>query len=270
MFRSLYDGSEARFTPELAMAVQADLGSDIAMAFDECAPAGAPEPDLERAVERTSRWAERCVAAPRPDGQLRFGIVQGGTDRALRARSAGHLTALPFDGYAIGGLSVGEERELMFDVTASTAGLLPAARPRYFMGIGDPEGILRVIGAGIDMFDCVLPTRLGRTGSATTWEGRLNLRNARFARDDRPLQEGCECPTCTRFSRAYLRHLVTQDELLGLRLLTLHNLSFLLELCREGRRAIIEHRFGDFSAAALERLGSGTAQRSPGATRGAE
>jgi queuine tRNA-ribosyltransferase len=138
------------------------------------------------------------------------------------------------------------------------------------MGIGDPEGILRVIGAGIDMFDCVLPTRLGRTGSATTWEGRLNLRNARFARDDRPLQEGCECPTCTRFSRAYLRHLVTQDELLGLRLLTLHNLSFLLELCREGRRAIIEHRFGDFSAAALERLGSGTAQRSPGATRGAE
>ena len=268
-FRSLYDGSEARFTPELAMAVQADLGSDIAMAFDECPPAGAPEADLERAVERTSRWAERCVAAPRPDGQLRFGIVQGGTDRALRARSAGHLTALPFDGYAIGGLSVGEERELMFDITTSTAALLPAARPRYFMGIGDPEGILRVIGAGVDMFDCVLPTRLGRTGSATTWEGRLNLRNARFARDDRPLQEGCECPTCTRFSRAYLRHLVTQDELLGLRLLTLHNLSFLLELCREGRRAIIEHRFGDFSAAALERLGSGTAQRWPGATRGA-
>ena len=148
----------------------------------------------------------------------------------------------------------------MFDVTASTAALLPAARPRYFMGIGDPEGILRVIGAGIDMFDCVLPTRLGRTGSATTWEGRLNLRNARFARDDRPLQEGCECPACTRFSRAYVRHLVTQDELLGLRLLTLHNLSFLLELCRGARRAIIEHRFAAFAAAALERLGSGTAR----------
>jgi queuine tRNA-ribosyltransferase len=266
-FRSVYDGSVARFTPELAMSVQAALGSDVAMAFDECPPAGASRGDVEKAVERTARWAERCVAAPRPDGQLRFGIAQGGVDRELRARSAGHLAGLPFEGYAIGGLSVGEERELMFDVTASTAELLPAERPRYFMGIGDPEGILRVIGAGIDMFDCVLPTRLGRTGSATTWDGRLNLRNARFARDDGPLQEGCACPACVRFSRAYIRHLVTQDELLGLRLLTLHNLSFLLELCREARRAIIEHRFGAFSETALERLGSGTAQRTPGAAR---
>jgi queuine tRNA-ribosyltransferase len=266
-FRSIYDGSVARFTPELAMAVQASLGSDIAMAFDECPPAGAPRGDLERAVERTARWAERCAAAPRPDGQLRFGIAQGGVDRELRARSAGHLVSLEFEGYAIGGLSVGEEREEMFDVTASTAALLPAGRPRYFMGIGDPEGILRVIGAGIDMFDCVLPTRLGRTGSATTWEGRLNLRNARFARDDRPLQEGCPCPACARFSRAYVRHLVTQDELLGPRLLTLHNLSFLLELCRSARRAIIEHRFREFAEEALGRLGSGTAQRAPGELR---
>jgi len=259
-FRSVYDGTPERLTPEGAMAVQAALGSDIAMAFDECPPAGAPRADLESAVERTARWAERCVAAPRPAGQLRFGIAQGGTDRELRARSVAQLTAMPFDGYAIGGLSVGEERELMFDVTATTAGLLPAARPRYFMGIGDPEGILRVIGSGIDMFDCVLPTRLGRTGSATTWEGRLNLRNARFARDEGPLQEGCPCPACTRFSRAYIRHLVTQDELLGLRLLTLHNIHFLLDLCREARRAIIERRFRAFSDAALERLGSGTAQ----------
>jgi queuine tRNA-ribosyltransferase len=266
-FRSVYDGAPARFTPELAMAVQASLGSDIAMAFDECAPAGAPRGDLERAVERTSRWAERCVAAPRPDGQLRFGIVQGGTDRELRARSAAHLTGLPFDGYAIGGLSVGEERELMFDVTASTAALLPLGRPRYFMGIGDPEGILRVIGAGVDMFDCVLPTRLGRTGSATTWDGRLNLRNARFARDEGPLQEGCPCPACTRFSRAYIRHLVTQDELLGLRLLTLHNLSFLLELCRGARAAIIAGRFRAFADEALDRLGSGTAQTAAGGAR---
>ena len=266
-FRSVYDGSPARFTPELAMAVQASLGSDIAMAFDECPPAGAPRGDLERAGERTARWAERCVAAPRPVGQLRFGIVQGGIDRELRARSAGHLTGLPFEGYAIGGLSVGEERELMFDVTASTAALLPLERPRYFMGIGDPEGILRVIGAGVDMFDCVLPTRLGRTGSATTWQGRLNLRNARFARDDGPLQEGCPCPACTRFSRAYIRHLVTQDELLGLRLLTLHNLSFLLELCREARAAILAGRFGAFAEEALDRLGSGTAQTAPGGAR---
>jgi queuine tRNA-ribosyltransferase len=135
------------------------------------------------------------------------------------------------------------------------------------MGIGDPEGILRVIGSGIDMFDCVLPTRLGRTGSATTWEGRLNLRNARFARDEGPLQEGCPCPACVRFSRAYIRHLVTQDELLGLRLLTLHNIHFLLDLCREARRAIIERRFRAFSEAALERLGSGTAQRAPDEAR---
>ena len=269
-FRSVYDGSRRASRPSSRWRCRRRLGSDIAMAFDECAPAGAPRADLERAVERTARWAERCVAAPRPERQLRFGIVQGGTDRDLRARSAGHLTGLPFEGYAIGGLSVGEERELMFDVTASTAAALPRERPRYFMGIGDPEGILRVIGAGVDMFDCVLPTRLGRTGSATTWDGRLNLRNARFARDEGPLQEGCGCPACTRFSRAYIRHLVTQDELLGLRLLTLHNLSFLLELCREARRAIIEHRFGEFSAAALERLGSGTAQRTPGAAQGAQ
>jgi queuine tRNA-ribosyltransferase len=269
-FRSVYDGTLARFTPEVAMAVQASLGSDIAMAFDECAPAGAPRADLERAVERTASWAERCVAAPRPAGQLRFGIVQGGVDRELRARSAAQITALPFAGYAIGGLSVGEERELMFDVTASTAALLPPERPRYFMGIGDPEGILRVIGAGVDMFDCVLPTRLGRTGSATTWEGRLNLRNARFARDEAPLQEGCTCPACTRFTRAYIRHLITQDELLGLRLLTLHNVSFLIELCRAARSAIIAGRFRAFAGEALERLGSGTAQRAQGAAQGSQ
>jgi queuine tRNA-ribosyltransferase len=255
-FRSVYDGTLARFTPEVAMAVQASLGSDIAMAFDECPPAGAPRADLERAVERTARWAERCAAAPRADGQLRFGIVQGGTDGELRARSAGHLTGLPFEGYAIGGLSVGEERELMFDVTASTAALLPSGRPRYFMGIGDPEGILRVIGAGIDMFDCVLPTRLGRTGSATTWEGRLNLRNARFARDDAPLQEGCACPACTRFSRAYIRHLVNQDELFGIRLLSLHNLRFLVKLTGEARDAIERGGFAAFKREALERLGT--------------
>jgi queuine tRNA-ribosyltransferase len=269
-FRSVYDGTLARFTPELAMAVQASLGSDIAMAFDECAPAGAPRADLERAVERTARWAERCAAAPRAAGQLRFGIVQGGVDRELRARSAGQITALPFEGYAIGGLSVGEERELTFDVTASTAALLPALRPRYFMGIGDPEGILRVIGAGVDMFDCVLPTRLGRTGSATTWEGRLNLRNARFARDEGPLQDGCSCPACTRFSRAYIRHLITQDELLGLRLLTLHNLSFLIELCRAARSAIVTRRFEAFADEARERLGAGTAQRAQREAQGAQ
>ena len=177
------------------MAVQAALGSDIAMAFDECPPAGAPRADLERAVERTARWAERCVAAPRPDGQLRFGIVQGGID-ARAARALGR----PAHGAAVrrlrdrraerGGGARGDVRRHR----PRPPRCCPAARPRYFMGIGDPEGILRVIGAGIDMFDCVLPTRLGRTGSATTWEGRLNLRNARFARDDAPAAGGLRVP----------------------------------------------------------------------------
>ena len=255
-FRSLYDGSEVRFTPELAMAVQADLGSDIAMAFDECPPAGGPRADLEGAVERTSRWAERCVAAPRPLGQLRFGIVQGGTDADLRARSAGHLTGLPFEGYAIGGLSVGEERGRMLDTVEWAAQLLPPERPRYFMGIGDPAGILGVVRRGIDMFDCVLPTRLGRTGSALTWDGRLNLRNAAFARDLRPLDEGCPCAACTRFSRAYIRHLVTQHELLGLILLSEHNVRFLLDLTAGARAAIEAGRLGAYTASALDRLGA--------------
>jgi queuine tRNA-ribosyltransferase len=253
-FRSVYDGSLARFTPEHAMAVQASLGSDIAMAFDECPPAGAPRTAVEAAVERTARWAERCAAAPAAPGQLRFGIVQGGVDLDLRRRAAAQITSLPFDGYALGGLSVGEDRPTTFAVTEAGAALLPADRPRYFMGIGDPEGILRVIGAGIDMFDCVLPTRLGRTGSAVTWEGRLNLKNRRFARDPGPLDPDCDCPTCTRFSRAYLRHLVTQGEILGLRLLTVHNVAFLVSLCASARRAIAGGRFAAFQAAALDRL----------------
>jgi queuine tRNA-ribosyltransferase len=256
-FRSVYDGSPARFTPELAMAVQAALGSDIAMAFDECPPGQAERPVVEAAVERTARWAERCATAPRDEGQLAFGIVQGGVHADLRRRSAAQLLALPFDGYAIGGLSVGEERALTFEVTGATAALLPEARPRYFMGIGDPEGILRVVGLGVDMFDCVLPTRLGRTGSAVTWEGRLNLKNARFARDERPLDETCGCPCCSRFSRAYVRHLVTQSEILGLRLLTVHNVAFVLDLCRRARQAILQDRYAAFQAEALQRLGAG-------------
>ena len=224
-FRSVYDGSVARFTPELAMAVQASLGSDIAMAFDECPPAGAARatssarssaPPLGRALR--GRAAARGAAALRH---------RAGRHRPRAARALGRPAhGLPFDGYAIGGLSVGEEREEMFDVTASTAPLLPADRPRYFMGIGDPEGILRVIGAGIDMFDCVLPTRLGRTGSATTWEGRLNLaQRALRPRRAARCRRAARARPAARFSRAYIRHLVTQDELLGLRLLTLHNVS---------------------------------------------
>jgi queuine tRNA-ribosyltransferase len=257
-FRSVYDGSPERLTPERAMAIQAALGSDIAMCFDECPPGGAPREAVERAVERTSAWAARCAATEPAPGQLRFGIVQGGVDLELRRRSADAIASLGFDGNAIGGLSVGEEREATFSVAAATVEMLPATRPRYFMGIGDPEGLLRVFASGIDMADCVLPTRLGRTGSALTWEGRLNLKNARFARDPGPLDPTCACGTCTRFSRAYIRHLVTQDEILGMRLLTVHNVAFLLALATGARNAIVEGRLGAFTADALDRLAAPT------------
>ena len=255
-FRSVYDGELVRLRPEDAMRIQATLGSDIAMCLDEVPRPDAPLPQLAAAVERTTRWAERCRASPAAPGQLRFGIVQGGIDEGLRRTSAAALTSIGFDGYAIGGLAVGESRADMFRVTESTADLLPADRPRYFMGIGDPEGILRAIAAGVDMFDCVLPTRLGRTGAAMTAHGRLNLRNARFARDPRPLDATCGCPTCRRFSRAYIRHLVAQKELLGMRLLSIHNMAFLLALAAAAREAIAEQRFHAFLADALQRLES--------------
>jgi queuine tRNA-ribosyltransferase len=217
-------------------------------------PPGVARADLERAVRRTTQWAARQRAADREPGQLLFGIAQGHTDRELRRRSIEELEELDFDGYALGGLAIGEDRSEMLETTAWAAPLLPDAKPRYFMGIGDPRGILDVIERGIDMFDCVLPTRLGRTGTALTWEGRLNLKNASFARDPAPLDETCACPACTRFSRAYIRHLVNQNELLGLRLLSLHNLRFLLELTAGARRAIEERRFDDYRREALERM----------------
>jgi len=253
-FRSVYDGSPERFTPELAAAIQTALGSDVAMCLDICPPAGVPHADLEHAVRRTTLWAARQRELPRAPGQLRFAITQGGLDRELRTRSSEGLAELDFDGYAIGGLSVGEERAPMFAATTEAAAALPAGKPRYFMGIGDPEGVIEVIARGVDMFDCVLPTRTARTGSALTWEGRLNLRNARFARDPRPIDEGCTCPACTRFTRAYVRHLVNQEEILGLRLLSLHNLRFLLDLVVAARVAIERGAFASWSADALARL----------------
>jgi len=257
-FRSVYDGAQARFTPESVARCQSDLGSDIAMCLDICAPADSSRAELEEAVRRTTLWATRQRAAPRAEGQLLFGIAQGASDPELRRRSIAELTELDFDGYALGGLAIGEERPLMFETTAWAAELLPGTRPRYFMGIGDPEGVLEVIERGIDMFDCVLPTRTARTGSALTWEGRLNLRNAAFARDPRPLDDSCTCPACTRFTRAYIRHLINQQELLGLRLLSLHNLRFLLELTANARAAIEQGRFAAFKAEALGRLAAAT------------
>ncbi|MGB8003178.1 MAG: tRNA guanosine(34) transglycosylase Tgt [Gaiellaceae bacterium] len=253
-FNSVYDGAADRFTPETVAAVQARLGSDIAMCLDICPPADVPRTDLAEAVRRTTLWATRQRAAPRGEGQLLFGIAQGASDPELRRRSIAEIAALDFDGHALGGLAIGEDRSLMFETTAWAAAELPADKPRYFMGIGDPEGILEVIERGVDMFDCVLPTRTARTGSALTWEGRLNLRNARFARDPKPLDEGCSCPACARFSRAYLRHLINQEELLGLRLLSLHNLRFLLDLTANARAAIEQGRLAAYKAEALGRL----------------
>jgi queuine tRNA-ribosyltransferase len=253
-FRSVYDGASTLFTPELAAAVQTNLGGDIAMCLDQVPPAGAARRELEQAVRRTTLWAERQRRARRADGQLRFGITQGGVDVELRRRSTEEIAALDFDGNAIGGLAIGEDRSAMFETTGWATGLLPADKPRYFMGIGDPEGILEVIEAGIDMFDCVLPTRTARTGSALTRNGRINLRNAQFARDQRPLDETCDCPACSRFTRGYIRHLVNQNELLGLRLLSLHNLRFLIELTRGARDAIDRGVFASYKRDRLERL----------------
>jgi len=253
-FRSVYDGAPERFTPELAAAIQRSLGSDVAMCLDICPPTGVTRAELEQAVRRTTLWAQRQREEARAEGQLLFGITQGAADPELRRRSIEEIASLGFDGVALGGLSVGEDRDEMFEAVSWAAPLLPPEGPRYFMGIGDPEGILRVIAAGVDMFDCVLPTRTARTGSALTWDGRLNLRNRRFARDPRPLDEHCACPACARFSRAYVRHLINQQELLGLRLLSVHNLRFLLDLTAGAREAIERGALSAYVVEALARL----------------
>jgi queuine tRNA-ribosyltransferase len=247
-FSSVYDGSRHVFTPELAMAAQEGLGADIVMCFDECAPGTASPQELAAAVARTTRWAAACKAAHTRRDQLLIGIVQGGVDEALRRRSAAELLSIGFDAYAIGGLSVGERGADMVGTVDLMDELLPGDRLRYFMGIGDPAGIVDVVARGVDVFDCVLPTRMARTGTALTRSGRLNLRNARFAADLRPLDETCDCVACRSFTRAYLRHLVMQKEILGARLLSLHNLRLLVGLAKDARAAIVAGRFADFLA----------------------
>ncbi len=253
-FRSVYDGAAETFTPEGVAEIQRRLGSDIAMCLDVCPPAGVPRDELSHAVRTTTAWARRQADAPRAPGQQRFGIAQGGIDPDLRARSIAEVTELAFDGFALGGLAVGESRADMLACVEWAAPMLPAGKPRYFMGIGDPAGIVEVIARGIDMFDCVLPTRTARTGSALTWEGRINLRNAEHREDPRPLDADCDCPACSRFSRAAIRHFVTQREMLGLRLLSLHNLRFVLDLTARARAAIERGTFAAFRAEALARL----------------
>ena len=253
-FRSVYDGDEERFTPELSASIQRQLGSDIAMCLDVVPPPETPRRELEQAVRRTTLWAQRQQRVERASGQLLFGISQGGADPELRRRSVEEIAALDFDGNALGGLAIGEPKDQMLETTAWAAELLPQDKARYFMGIGDPAGVLEVIERGIDMFDCVLPTRNARTGSALTWEGQLNIKAARFARDQRPLDESCSCPACTRFTRAYVRHLLNQQEILGLRLLSLHNLRFLLDLVAGAREAIERGELRSYKAEALARL----------------
>ncbi len=256
-FASVYDGSRHVFTPELAVRIQEELGADIIMAFDQCAPGTLARAEIEAAVERTSRWAAACKAAHRREDQLLVGIVQGGVDEGLRRRSAAEIMGVGFDAYAIGGLSVGERGDEMLATVELMDDVLPADRLRYFMGIGDPVGMLEVVRRGVDIFDCVLPTRLARTGTAFSGEGRLNLRNARFAADLRPLDEACDCYACRTFTRAYVRHLVLQKEMLGAQLLSQHNLRVLIRLTEDARAAIRAGRFADFANHVAERYSAG-------------
>ncbi len=237
-FRSVYDGAEVFFTPEEAVRAQAAFGSDVAMVLDECVPYPCGRDYVRASVDRTHRWAARGLAAHRHPDQALFGIVQGGTWPEERRRSAELTVELGFSGYGIGGLSVGEPRELMLEVLAGQLGHLPADRPRYLMGVGDPEGLVEAVALGVDMFDSVLPTRLARNGSALTRPGRLNLRNAAHAGDHSPLEEGCPCRACRGFSRAYIRHLFLNNEILAHMLLTEHNLAFMQALLRDCRGAI--------------------------------
>jgi queuine tRNA-ribosyltransferase len=255
VFRSHIDGSLLELGPERSMAIQENLGSDIAMCLDECPPFGTGPEYLREAVRRTIHWAERCRASHRRPDQALFAIVQGGTDVELRQQCAQALTRLDFPGYALGGFSVGETAAQMLTALGPSAELLPAARPRYLMGVGRPQDIVHAVGCGLDLFDCVLPTRNGRNASAFTTEGPLRLRNARFKRDPAPLESGCECYTCRHFSRAYLHHLFVAGEMLGPTLLSLHNVAFYVRVMAEIRLAIRERRYADYRSVRLAQWG---------------
>lgn len=261
-FRSTLDGSARLLTPEKAIAIQEALGSDIAMVLDECLPTAddahdsvareASETKMRMAMDRTLRWAERSQQARRKADQAVFGIVQGGINPMLRATSARLTAALAFDGYAHGGLGLGEPRELRHEMIARVHENLPVGAPRYLMGLGRPEDIVLAIECGVDLFDCVVPTRNGRHGVLFTDAGVLHVKNARFRDDARPLDENCDCPACTRYSRAYLRHLLQIGEMLGARLASLHNLRFYLRLMQNAREAIARGAFREFKQKVLD------------------
>ncbi|MDZ7641304.1 MAG: tRNA guanosine(34) transglycosylase Tgt [Desulfurivibrio sp.] len=245
-FKSHLDGSSLFLSPESAVAVQEELGADIMMALDTCIPYPADYAAAEAATALTGRWAARCRAAQQVDGRLLFGIIQGGMYADLRARSLAELLAIGFDGYAIGGLSVGEPEELMYEICETTAAQMPVHQARYLMGVGTPTNLVEAVYRGIDMFDCVLPTRNARNGMLFTSSGRLVIKNTRYREDPRPPDEACDCYTCRHYSRAYLRHLYQARELLAAHLMTIHNLRYYTALMERMRRAIEEDRFREF------------------------
>jgi queuine tRNA-ribosyltransferase len=256
-FRSHLDGSSLFFSPEDAIRVQVDLGVDILMVLDECVPGDAPRREAERAARRTIAWAARSQRAQTAPGQLVFGIVQGAAYSDLRLQQVRELVALDFPGYAVGGLSVGEDHATTMRLAEETAAALPDRRPRYLMGVGRPEDLIRFVGMGYDMFDCVLPTRNARNGMLFTSGGPLNIRLARYSDDARPADAQCSCYTCAHFSRAYLRHLASSNEMLGGQLASLHNLHFYLRLMADMRAAIAADNFADWSAGRIARLTQG-------------
>jgi queuine tRNA-ribosyltransferase len=258
-FRSHLDGAAVMLTPESAVVIQEQLGSDIMMALDECTPYPAARERARKSLELTARWAERCVAARRSTTQALFGIAQGSVYADLRKTSANQITSMPFDGFAAGGLSVGEPKDAMREMAALTASMLPATRPRYLMGVGTPEDLVAAIGMGYDMFDCVMPTRNARNGTAFTSAGRISIKRAEHARDPRPLDEKCECRPCRSHSRAYLRHLFMSGEILAARALTEHNLYFYARLMREAQAAIASQNFTAYVKESIDGLAANDA-----------
>ncbi|MBT9139869.1 MAG: Queuine tRNA-ribosyltransferase [Dehalococcoidia bacterium] len=254
-FRSHLDGSEHFLDPEKVMEIQEALGADIIMAFDECAPYPADRAYIKDSLGRTTRWAERCQKAQTRKEQALFAIIQGGMYPDLRQESAKQLVSLDFPGYAVGGLSVGEPAELMYEMLTATVPLLPANKPRYLMGVGTADYLIGGVSRGIDMFDCVLPTRIARNGTVMTRRGYLTVRNAPSASDFRPLEEGCQCYACRNYSRAYIRHLIKANEIFGFRLTTCHNLYFLVHFMASIRESIMEGTFPDFYQEFIARFG---------------
>ena len=252
VFQSHLDGATITFTPEKVIAIQEGFGVDIMMQLDECPAAHAPKSVVAEAVQRSLLWARRSISSWSRTETALFGIVQGGLHKDLREHSARSLAELKLPGYALGGFSVGETMEQAFPVIEQTAALLPPDKPRYLMGVGFPEDIVTAVGLGIDMFDCVLPTRCARNGMCFTTQGRLKLRNACYKNDQRPLDPSCSCYTCQTYSRAYLRHLFMADEITALSLMTLHNVSFYISLCRRIREAILANQFSQFAKTFLE------------------